>query len=258
MRDFFSLDGSFNKYAGFVADTLIVSLLWILFSLPVVTIGAASAALFYVTTRRIANREGYITSDFWQAFKVNFKRGTIIWLLVFSVSFMIIWNMLLAIQEPEIMGRFAPMILPAQVVLLLLVGFVSTFAFPVTARFDMGVGETLRTCFFMAIKHLFTSLSCVALLVTLVLASFLVWEPLIFMTPGIYGMLASYLIMRVFKKYRPEMDKDPILELQEIEQKRAEEKRKRELGLDFTEGGDDNIIEEKTAQSADPERSEEA
>jgi len=248
LRDFFSMDGSFNKYAGFLADTLILSLLWILFSLPVVTIGASSAALFYVTTRRIANREGYISSDFWQAFKTNFKRGTIIWLLVFSVSFVIIWNMLLAIQEPEIMGNFAGMILPAQVVLLIMVMFVATFAFPVTARFDMGVGETLRTCFFMAIKHLFTSVSCVALLITLLGFSLFVWQPLLFMTPGIYGMLASYLIMRVFKKYRPEMDKDPILELQEIEKQRAEEKRRRELGLGFTAEGEDNIIIENTEE----------
>jgi len=253
VRDFFSLEGSFNKYAGFLADTLILSLLWIFFSLPVVTIGASTSALFYVATRRIANREGYISSDFWQAFKVNFKRGTIIWLLVFFVSIVIIWNMMLAIQEPEIMGAFATMILPAQVVLLVLVSFVATFAFPVTARFDMGVRETLKTCFFMAIKHLFTSVSCVALLITLVGVSLFFWEPLLFMTPGIYGMLASYLIMRVFKKYRPEMDKDPVLELQEIEQKRAEEKRRRELGLGFTAEADGNIIEEKFEEEENEE-----
>ncbi|MCL2457094.1 MAG: YesL family protein, partial [Defluviitaleaceae bacterium] len=85
MREFFSLEGTFNKYAGFVADTLILSMLWIFFCLPVFTVGASTTALFYVSTRRISNREGYISSDFWAAFKSNFKRATALWFLIFFV-----------------------------------------------------------------------------------------------------------------------------------------------------------------------------
>lgn len=241
MRDFFNIEGSFNKYAGFVADTLILSLLWIFFSIPIFTIGASTTALFYVSTRRIANREGYITSDFWKSFKASFVRATLLWVVILLIVFLIGWNMLLAIQNPAMMGDLGRFVLPAQIVILVEILFIVTYIFPVTARFDMSVKETLKTCFFMANRHILTSITCVAVLIALFIAT-LFWFPIAFLAPGIYAMLTSFMIMRIFKKYRPEMDRDPALELQEIEAKRAEEKRRAELGLSFTPEGENTII----------------
>jgi uncharacterized membrane protein YesL len=238
MREFFSMDGSFNKYGGFVADTFILSLLWIFFSLPIFTIGASTTALFYVTTRRISNREGYLSTDFWQSFKANFFRATAVWLVIFFMVLLILISMFAGIQ----MGDELPLggiVLPVQIATLAEIIFVSVYIFPVLARFDMGVKEALKTSFFMANRHLLTSITCVGLVVGMLLFVFFVPPifPLIFVIPGASAMLSSVLIMKIFKKYRPEMDKDPILELQEIEQKRAEEKRLAAIGKT-------NIIEE--------------
>ncbi|MCL2225842.1 MAG: DUF624 domain-containing protein [Defluviitaleaceae bacterium] len=231
MREFFSLEGSFNRYAGFAADTFILSLAWIFFSLPIITIGASTTALFYVATRRIANREGYITSDFWMAFKSNFLRATLVWIVILFMVVMILISMLAGIQMGEELP-FNRIVLPVQIVTLLEILFVSTFVFPVLARFEMGIKEAVKASFFMANRHLLTSFTCVGIAVGLVIFVFMFPQifPLIFLVPGISGMLSAVLIMRVFKKYRPEMDKDPILELQEIEKKRAEEKRLAEIG----------------------------
>jgi hypothetical protein len=149
--------------------------------------------------------------------------------------------MWLAIENPEAMGSLAVLILPAQVVLLLEISFFTTFAFSVTARFEMGFKETLKSCFIMANRHILTSFTCTAVFVALLVAIPL-WPPIAFLAPGIYAISASYMLMRVFKKYRPEMDKDPRLELQEIEQQRAEEKRRKELSL--PESPQHHIMEE--------------
>ncbi|MCL1878701.1 MAG: galactose-1-epimerase [Defluviitaleaceae bacterium] len=230
MREFFSLDGAFNKYAGFVADMVILSFLWIFFSIPFVTIGASTTALFYVATRRLANREGYISTDFWHAFKANFFRATLLWLIVFGIIFMIVWNMLLLPDVIEEMGALGSIILPAQVIILIEVLFIATWLFPVTARFDMGFKETLKSSFFLANRHMLTSFLCLLTLVALGVLS-LFWLPLLLFIPGIYAMAASYLIMKVFKKHRPEMDKDPMLELREFERQRDEERRLASLGI---------------------------
>ena len=248
MREFFSLEGSFNKYAGFVADTFVLSLMWILFSLPIFTIGASTTALFYVATRRIANREGYITSDFWMAFKANFLRGTAVWLVLFPVILLILVSMYIGIQlgDELPLGRI---VLPVQIVTLMEIFFVGIYLFPVLARFDMSVKEAVKASFFMANRHLLTSFACFGILAGLLVFVFLVPQifPLIFAIPGIYGILASMMIMRVFKRYRPEMDKDPVLELQEIERKREEEKRLAEIGkADIIE---ENSEEEKSNEN---------
>ena len=231
MRDFFSLDGAFNKYGGILADTIILSLLWFFFSLPIITIGASTSAVFYVSTRRIADREGYITSDFWFAFKANFKRGTALWVMVALVMVLIYVNIL----NIGVVGRMSMVILPAQIIIAVQIMLMCVYLFPLTARFDMGLKQTIKSAFFMANRHLLTSLTCVGLFVILI-AGVWVFQPLLIAIPGIYAMIASYLIMRIFKRYRPEMDKDPILEIQEIEAQKAEERRIRGIStMDVTE-----------------------
>ena len=227
MRDFFSLEGPFNRYGSYVADVVILSLMWIVFSLPIVTAGAATSALFYVTTRRIAGREGYITSDFWTGFKSSFKRATILWMIIFVFVVLAGFNLL----NLDIVGGMVNIILPAQVILLAQIALISVFLFPATARFDMGLVQTIKSSFYMANRHLLTSITCVILMAALIAASIFVHGLILFLIPGVYAMLSSYLIMRIFKRYRPEMDKDPVLEIQEIEAQKAEERRKRDISI---------------------------
>ena len=227
MREFFSLEGPFNKYGGFIADMFILNLMWIIFSIPLITIGASTSAMFYVATRRIADREGYITSDFWYAFKANFKRATMLWLIVFFIGGVLLWNIFGGAMEyvPE---RTVGFVFPAQIIFFIQLLLLNSFIFPVTARFDMKVVEVLKYSFFMANRHLLTSLLCAITLVGLVFLSWL--SPMVFfIAPGVYACIASFLIMRIFKRYRPDMDPDPIVEIQQREAEKAEERRRAEI-----------------------------
>ena len=226
MRELFSLDGAFNKYGGMLADMVILSLMWLFFSAVGLglTIGASTSAMFYVSTRRIANREGYITSDFWFAFKANFKRATFMWLMILVAVWLIWFNL----NNIDAVGAMAVVIFPAQIVLLAEVALMSIYIFPMNARFDMGIRQLIKSSFFMANRHLLTSITCLSLLVAGVLLFFVMPPIALFLAPGVYAWLSSYMIMKVFRKYRPEMDKDPMLEIQEIEaQKELERRRKR-------------------------------
>ena len=223
MRDFFSLDGPFNKYGGMIADMIILSLMWLLFSLLGLglTIGASTSAMFFVSTRRIANREGYITSDFWMAFKANFKKATQIWLIILVLVWLIWFNL----NNIEVVGGLQVIIFPAQIVLLAEIGLMSVYLFPMNARFDMGLKQLFKSSFYMANRHLLTSVSCLCLLIAAVLSFFIMPPLALFLAPGAYAWLSSYMIMKIFKKYRPEMDKDPVLEIQEIEAQKELERR---------------------------------
>jgi uncharacterized membrane protein YesL len=212
MSGFFSLDGAFYKYGTLVADILILSLAWIICSLPIITIGASTSALFYVTTRRIANREGYILRDFFNSFKTNFIKATVLWFMIGGVAIVLIINIL----NISVMGSMAGIILPLQICFFAELLLIAFYIFPIAARFDMNKRQILKSAFFMANRHLLTSLSCVALFASLLLGIYL-YPPMLLVAPGLFAWLSSYMFMRVFKKYRPEMDKDPAQELAEIE-----------------------------------------
>ena len=227
MRDFFSLDGAFNKYGGILADTIILSFMWFFFSIVTlgIGVGAATTAMFFVTTRRISDRENYITSDFWSSFKENFKRATILWIIILVLGILLTFN----IMNIESVGGMIGIVFAAQIVFVVQIIFFTIFIFPITSRFEMPLWMSIKSCFFMANRHLLTSITCAILLIILMVTGlWLIW--FIAFVPGLYAMLSSLMIMRVFKKYRPEMDRDPILETQELEAQKVEERRRQNIG----------------------------
>ena len=73
-------------------DILYVSVLWILACIPIVTIGAATTALYYTVNKVVRHTRGYVWKDFWGAFRSNFKQSTIVWLVVMAVSALLIFD----------------------------------------------------------------------------------------------------------------------------------------------------------------------
>jgi len=243
MRDFFSLEGPFNKWGGILADMVLVTFMWILFSIPIITIGASTTAMYFVTTRRIAERERYITTDFWESFKANFKRATIMWMIILVITVVLVLNVL-HISSPYgegLMGR--TVMFSGQLVFLTVVGIMSVYIYPLMARFDMGLKEVLKSAFFMSVRHFLTSLTCVAMVILAVFL-FVQLPPLLIVLPGAYAWGSSIFIMRVFKKYRPEMDKDPAQEIAEIEAQKAEDRWRRAF-----EAGEETTDAEETDEA---------
>ena len=63
------------------ADLLVLSALWLLTSLPVVTAGASAAALYRVLLKLASGRdETSVVRAFFAQWRCEWKRGTMIWL----------------------------------------------------------------------------------------------------------------------------------------------------------------------------------
>lgn len=73
------IDNPIMRGMGRVADFIILNLLWIVCSIPIITIGASTTALYTVMLKLVKNEEGYIAKGFLKAFKENFKQSTIMW-----------------------------------------------------------------------------------------------------------------------------------------------------------------------------------
>ena len=77
----FKYDNLFFTILGKIMEVMYVSILWILFSIPIVTIGASSTALYYTVHKVVFNNESYIFRTFTNSFKSNFKESTIKWVI---------------------------------------------------------------------------------------------------------------------------------------------------------------------------------
>ena len=75
-------DGKFINFLNKATDTLIATLLWLVCSIPIITIGASTTAFYSVMLKLVKDEESYITKSFFKAFKENFKIATIVWLIL--------------------------------------------------------------------------------------------------------------------------------------------------------------------------------
>ena len=85
----FSIDGKLWGFLSKMADLILVNIFFLIFCIPVVTIGASKAALFDVSRRIRRDEESSIFKNFFCSFRDNFKKVTIVWLL-YVISMVIV------------------------------------------------------------------------------------------------------------------------------------------------------------------------
>ena len=75
---------------GRIADFVVLNLLWVLCSIPIITIGASTTALYTVMLKIVKNEEGYLVKGFFKAFRENFKQSTVIWLVFLALGIVLL------------------------------------------------------------------------------------------------------------------------------------------------------------------------
>lgn len=145
----FSFDSKFNSFMSRLADVCLLNLLWIAFSIPIVTAGAATCAAFSVTLKMLDGNEGYIARSFVKAFKSNFKQGTILQLITCAGAYALYLDAQMAFktEKPSIALCVAG-ILSAAVVWCALV-----YAYPLAARYENTLPNHLRNSFALAMRN---------------------------------------------------------------------------------------------------------
>lgn len=197
----FKLDSPLMGFLNKVADIMILNILFIVFSIPFFTIGAALSASYYMGYKMVRNEETYIVRGFWKAFRENFKQGTAIWLVILVIVGILLADYrILAYSGIE----FAQWMRIAMTVVSIVVLMGVVFMFPLQARFINPVKNTIKNAFLMALSHLPTAFLLVAIYAVPVVLLLVIPQSLpviIMMAFGFIIYVQSVLLLRVFKKY---------------------------------------------------------
>lgn len=145
----FSVDGPLYNFFSRLLDMIKLNFLWLLFSLPIVTIGASTAAAFSITLKMVDEREGYIAKQFWTAFKANVKQGipTGLLNLFFAYALYLDFQLFNAVE-----GN------PIYFLILGIVGSVMCFgyfiySYALMARYDNTLLKTLKNSMDISVKY---------------------------------------------------------------------------------------------------------
>lgn len=164
----FNLDSPLMQFLTKMADLFILNILYLICCIPIVTIGAATTALYTVALKAAKNEESYIVRSFFKAFKSNFKIGTLSWLIVFAIG-LILWTdfqILPSMVEPL---RQVLQVLTLSVSLLYLVSVL--YLFPYIARFENTLIGSFKNAFFLAVAHLPYTMLIAAITVLAIMAT---------------------------------------------------------------------------------------
>ena len=86
----FNPDNGFFRVTGKLVDLVILSAFWLFCSLPVVTVGPATAALYHTVVRCIRGNERDSWMLFFRTFKSNLKVGVLTSLVVIPLALLLV------------------------------------------------------------------------------------------------------------------------------------------------------------------------
>ena len=157
MSKFFSPEGKIYLFMARLYDVLKLNMLWLLCSLPVVTAGAATIAAFSVTLRMAEDTEGGIAKSFWAAFKANLKQGIVMtFVTVFGV-----WAVYLNFEIHRATENI--MFLIIAIISAYIVVFSLLYAYPLLARYENTVLNTLKNSFKISMRYFLRSIFVVVI-----------------------------------------------------------------------------------------------
>ncbi len=203
MRRLLDINNPIMRFLTAMFDLMALSVLWVVFSLPIFTMGAASTALYSAAYHHVRRGEDYLWNSFFSAFKENFRRSTLTWLVALAVLVLLVGDALLLrslILAGYSFGWFYGITMALLALTLTWTVYLAAYA----ARFNGTVKEVLRYSFMLLRAHPVKML-CVLALVVGGIALALTLPAMVAFIPATVYWAATFPIEWTFLKHmRPE------------------------------------------------------
>lgn len=199
----FNPENSFWRMISKCADVLLLSALWLICSLPLVTLGAATAALYDASVKCVRGREQASWRRFFRTFRRELGTATLATVIWGAALLLMVWilRVLWAGALADVAG--APVAAAAYFVLMLIPAGSFCWMFPVLSRFTFRAGGLILTGLRLAIGYLPYTLLVVLVTLAAALAAWML-VVLALILPCLTALAWSLVMERVFRKYMPE------------------------------------------------------
>lgn len=209
MKKAFDFEGPVFSFLSKLADVIWLNCLFLVCSIPIFTIGASTTAMYYVTLKMARDEEGYVTKSFFKSFKQNFKQATAIWIIIMLVGAIIFmdYRVVSSPDFSEIVSSetLKNVVRVATMIVTVFASFELVYVFPLLAKFDNTVKNTISNAFLMSIRHLPYTIALVLIpAVPVVLMYFSAKAYILFFIMfALTALCSSMLLNKVFDNYIP-------------------------------------------------------
>lgn len=197
----FSYDSKFSQILLRLSYGCYLNLLWFVCSLPVFTLGAATAALYDVTLRMARGEEPGLNRRFFQAFRENFRQATTLWLILLGVGALLGLDGYILYHLYKSTAGAAAIICTLGLALVIVAAIclviVLLYIFPLVARVKNTNFAMVKNSFLIGIRYLFCTILAFAIHFAMFFAVVALYTPLIIFGEGLCALVSSYLLDKV-------------------------------------------------------------
>lgn len=212
MGKFFDYDGPLMSFINRFASLMWLGILTLVCCIPVVTAGASLTAMYYTVFKMHDKDRGYVTGNFFHAFKTNLIKSTVLWLLV-MVLFCILYADFVILTMS--VYQFPVILLGATILIAIIFALSVSYLFPLQARFENTIKQTLKNAFLMSLFHLPKSILIIFLHVVPYVILYI--YPVSYPAVLVLGLSApayfnAVLFLKIFEKYSPKEEMEDTQE----------------------------------------------
>ena len=191
------LDSKFMQVINTFVDLVYLSILWAVCSLPLVTIGLTSAALYHTIQKALVEEEGDVTKTFFRAFKQSWKQalpiGTLFLALTALVGYIFLFSWLFA-------EEFLTLPFALSFFVLMLMSMVQIYLYPLIGHFYLNVKQLFTAVLMVISNHPLKSFGLTLLLILSVIVV-VIYPPLLMIVPAGYTLIAAKVCTPLFFRY---------------------------------------------------------
>ncbi len=187
-----------------MTDLILLNLLWMITCLPIVTIGAATTAMYYTNIISIRQGDGYVVKRYFKSFRDNFKQATILWLLILLVGGIMAFDLIYWYTMGTMLGK---VMFCLSAVVAFFIFIILIYVFPVLAKFDNGIKKTIKTAAAFAVGYFPYTAILVVLTILFIYfnaVSVIVNAISLFAGFAVFAYVKSFFLYKVFMNHMDE------------------------------------------------------
>ena len=198
---FFSYESKFSQLLLKICYSCYLNLLWFVCSLPVVTIGAATTALYYTSLKVIRGEESSLTQQFFHSFRENFKQATVLWLIMAGIGLFLAGDCYilyhLRLSSSGALAVLWTVILAIVIAAAIVWVIELLFLFPLIASVSNDNRSMLKNAFLIGTHYLFATILVFAVHFAVFFVVVAWFTPLIILGEGLCAMISAWLLNNI-------------------------------------------------------------
>lgn len=190
MGKIFREDSPIMCFFSDLGDQMLVNILFVICSLPIITMGCSITASFKVSKLLVDKKGCRVSREFFRAFRENFKQSTLLWCIALAAFAILYVDYVLAMSnDAPVLGIW----LTAAFILCLMFVAVLCYAFPLISRYNNSLWQHVKNAAILAAGNLIRT----AVLMVLSLLP----VALFVMYPGVCFRLLPFWVLILFAMF---------------------------------------------------------